>query len=68
MGDMYKPTGELQGDDRAMPDRGTASGVTDTYGADLSLKAINRKGRFNAVSDMPFDSSPGDEGQRGDRD
>ena len=30
-----RPTGELQGDDSNMPDRGVRTGVTDTYGADL---------------------------------
>ena len=38
----WMPTGKLQGDTRDMPDRGTSTGVTDTYGANLS--GINRKG------------------------
>ena len=37
----------LRGDDKAMPDRGTSTGVTDTYGADLSQSAKNRKGRIS---------------------
>lgn len=50
---MYKPTGELQGDDKPMPDKGVKSGVTDTYGADLSGDATNRLGsmRGGAKSD-----------------
>lgn len=42
----YRPSGELQGDDKPMPDRGTGTNVTDTYGADISLTARNRKGRM----------------------
>ncbi len=40
----YKPSGELQGDDRPMPNKGTETGVTDTYGADLGATANNRTG------------------------
>lgn len=40
----YKPSGKLQGDTKPMPDRGTGTGVTDTYGADIGLDATNRKG------------------------
>lgn len=40
----YKPSGELQGDTASMPDKGTGTGVTDTYGADLSQNADNRTG------------------------
>lgn len=36
-----RPTNEIRGDDRAIPDRGSKSGVTDTYGADLSPDAKN---------------------------
>lgn len=43
MGQFYKPSGELQGDTKAMPDRGTTPGYSgDTYGADLSQDANNR--------------------------
>lgn len=42
--DQYTPSGELQGDDKPMPDQGTGTGVTDTYGADLSQSADNRIG------------------------
>lgn len=49
---MYHPTGELQGDDKAMPDRGTGTGMNgDSYGADLSVDATNSQGTFNADSD-----------------
>jgi hypothetical protein len=40
----YKPSGELQGDNSPMPNKGTGTGVTDTYGADLSANADNRQG------------------------
>jgi hypothetical protein len=40
----YTPSGELQGDTKAMPDRGTSTGVTDSYGADLSQTATNSQG------------------------
>ena len=43
-GDLYCPTGELQGDSKPMPNRGVSTGVTDTYGADLSGDATNRLG------------------------
>jgi hypothetical protein len=40
----YIPSGELQGDSKEMPDRGTSTGVSDTYGADLGQSATNREG------------------------
>ena len=40
----YKPSGELQGDTKPMRDKGTATGVHDTYGADLSPDATNSMG------------------------
>lgn len=42
--DQYMPDGQLQGDDKPMPNQGTSTGVTDTYGADLSQGADNRIG------------------------
>lgn len=42
--DQYLPDGKLQGDDKPMPNQGTSTGVTDTYGADLSQGADNRIG------------------------
>ena len=41
---FYKPDGTLQGDDKPMPDKGTSTGVTDTYGASVSQDADNRMG------------------------
>lgn len=56
-------TGVVRGDSRAMPDRGTASGVTDTYGAALDPKAKNRRGSIDASSDPMFECCPpGDKG------
>lgn len=48
--EMYEPTGELQGDDKPMPDRGTSSGVSDTYGADLGQEATNRIGSITSAT------------------
>jgi hypothetical protein len=49
-GEMYKPNGELQGDTKPMPDRGTTTGVTDTYGADVSQDATNRIGSIRGAT------------------
>lgn len=39
----YIPTGELQGDTKAMPDRGTSTGMNgDSYEADLGQDSTNR--------------------------
>lgn len=51
------PDAKLRGDDKAMPDRGTGTGVTDTYGADLSPQAQNRKGKITGATG----SDPADE-------
>lgn len=53
----FRPTGNLEGDSKAMPDRGTSVGVTDTYGADLSPTAQNRKGKITGATG----SDPADE-------
>ncbi len=65
-GDQYMPTGVLQGDDKPMPDRGTSTGVTDTYGADLSQGADNRTVRITAAtrSDAMFDNDADAEGEQ----
>jgi len=42
--------GSLRGDDKAMPDRGTSTGVTDTYGADLSPTAANKHGGISSAT------------------
>ncbi|HYE41466.1 MAG TPA: hypothetical protein VEB23_16120 [Ramlibacter sp.] len=49
-GEQYVPNGQLQGDDKAIPDRGTTTGVTDTYGADLSQDATNRMGSIKGAT------------------
>lgn len=48
-------TGQVEGDGKEMPNRGTSTGVTDTYGADLSQGATNRiRGiRGSTQSDPP---------------
>lgn len=46
-GGMYKPTGELQGDTSAMPNKGTGTAVTDTYGADIGVDSTNRQGSIS---------------------
>lgn len=43
----YKPSGELQGDKRPMPERGSATGMPGNAvldGASLDMDAINRIG------------------------
>lgn len=48
--DMYRPTGELQGDTKPMPDRGTGTGLNgDTYGADIGVDATNSMGRMSGT-------------------
>lgn len=38
---MYVPKGDLSGDKKPMPDKGTSTGVTDTYGADIGVDSTN---------------------------
>lgn len=47
---MYRVKDDLQGDSKPMPDRGTGSGVTDTYGADISEDATNRLGGMGTAA------------------
>ena len=47
----------LRGDDKPMPDRGTGTNVTDTYGADLSLSAKSVLGKITGDTK----SDPADE-------
>ena len=56
MNKNWMPTGNLQGDTSDMPDRGTSTGVTDSYGANLS--GTNRKGGLGnaAKSDSAFET------------
>jgi hypothetical protein len=42
--DKVVPRETLQGDTKPMPDRGTSTGLTDTYGAQTNLNATNRIG------------------------
>lgn len=52
----YIPTGNIQGDSRVMPDRGISTGVTDSYGADLSGDATNGQGSLgNAAKSDKMD-------------
>lgn len=58
----YKPSGELQGDTRAMPDRGTRTGMTghNTHadGKNLDADAINRIGGIGgATKSDPMDQN-----------
>jgi hypothetical protein len=51
----YHPTGELQGDDKALPDRGTSvghTGKTEAAGIDhdQSCEATNRIGSIKGTS------------------
>lgn len=49
-GDQYIPSGQLQGDEGTLPNQGTGTGVSDTYGADLSQSAENRLGSIRGTS------------------
>ena len=62
-----RPTGQLQGDDRAMPDRGTRTGMNgDTYGADTSPGATNRQGGIaGATQSHSPDEKPGCNNRKG---
>ncbi len=43
---MYKPTGDLQGDTKGMPDRGTSTGMNDNTeldGMSIDPSATNRQ-------------------------
>ncbi len=46
----YQPNGQVQGDNTPMPNVGTGTGVTDTYGADLSQGADNRQGSITGAT------------------
>lgn len=49
----YKPSGELQGNTKGMPDRGTSSGMGDnaqTEGMSLDPDAINRVGGIGSAT------------------
>ena len=50
----YKPSGELQGDTKAMPDRGTSTGMTglDTHSEGMSLDqdATNAMGGIKSAT------------------
>ena len=50
MSDVNIPTGNLQGDTSAMPNKGTGTGVADTYGADISPSATNRMGSIRGAT------------------
>lgn len=61
-----RPTGQLQGDDRAMPDRGTSTGFNgDTYGADTSPTSTNRMGGISShTQSHDRESRPGKQNQK----
>lgn len=48
-GGMYKPSGAVQGDDSEMADKGTGTGVTNTYGANLGQSATNSRGAMTGT-------------------
>lgn len=57
--DIYMPNGEVQGDNKAIPDRGTGTGVSDTYGADLTIGATNRIGGITSDTKSDKDEELG---------
>lgn len=47
----YVPSGVLQGDTKAMPDKGTGTGLNgDTYGADISQDSCNCMGGISGAT------------------
>lgn len=65
----YIPSGQLQGDTKAMPDRGTGTGMNgDSYEADLNDTATNRISGISGAtkSDAPFDNDPDGDAPDGD--
>lgn len=59
----YRPSGELQGDTKAMPDRGTGTGFASnpvTQGRSTDQDATNRIGSAASKSD---DNTPPGEGK-----
>lgn len=58
--EMPNKDASLRGDNKAMPNRGSSTGVTDTYGADLGPNATNRKGSIASAtkSDAMFKDTP----------
>lgn len=57
----YIPNGLLQGDSKAMPDRGTSTGLNgDVYGASLDQSATNSLGSIRgATKSDPMADKPG---------
>ena len=59
----YKPSGELQGDTKPMPNRGTSSGMVpgSNYGASMDVNATNSMGSAHLAPDpMEMCCPPGD--------
>lgn len=52
--------GQVKGDTKSMPDAGTSTGLTDTYGASVDQEATNAEGKITGStrSDSPFDNMP----------
>lgn len=56
-----KQDGSLRGQNTGpLPNRGSSTGVTDSYGADLGFAARNRKGSVSADSDPVMQDTPHD--------
>ncbi|MFA5387499.1 MAG: hypothetical protein WC322_03850 [Candidatus Paceibacterota bacterium] len=61
MDQHYKPSGELQGDTRPMPDRGTGTGGNanpQTLGMSIEQDAVNRINGIGAKSDPAMKNMP----------
>lgn len=55
-----RPNGNLQGDDKPIPNRGTGTGLSDSYGFDTSINATNRQGNITgATKSHSPDEMPG---------
>lgn len=44
-----KGNDDVRGDSTSLPDRGTSTGLSDTYGADVGVDAINRQGSMSGT-------------------
>ncbi len=62
-----RPNGQIQGDDRPLPDRGTRTGCqgdNGDYGADVAQSATNRLGSIKSTSQSHApDARPGKHNQ-----
>lgn len=61
----YRPNGEVQGDTKDIPDRGTSRGMGSTYGADVGGDATNRMGKVDGAKSDPADQCMPSKAEKG---